>query len=186
MKFTGSKDRVSWKSKRFSSVSGMMRSYFSGSSLSITNFAAGGSESRSLVLSLRESRQNRARAAMAKDAGRKFRPQRGVEDVLWQPADSPQIKPSCTGFPTDWNCHNENTEATVHLVRPAIRWACCIQDIATRRSLRSFQSFVELRQWSTGGNSADLDHHRAEIPSACRRPGTRRVNHNRRRGAYAV
>ena len=38
-----------------------------------------------------ENEQNRARAAVAKDAGRKPRPQRGVEHVLWQTACGRQV-----------------------------------------------------------------------------------------------
>jgi len=41
--------------------------------------------------SLCESRQNKARAAMAKNAGRKSRPQRGIENVLWQTAGWQQV-----------------------------------------------------------------------------------------------
>jgi hypothetical protein len=40
---------------------------------------------------LRESGQNRAKDAIAKDAGRKSRPQRGVEGVLWQAAGKRQV-----------------------------------------------------------------------------------------------
>ncbi len=100
--------------------------------------------------------------------------------------DRPVLRMARPFPPTHWNCHNEHSEARVHLVLPASQWVFCIPGKAMCPSSQPILSLVELRRSSTGETCAAAGHRRVGVPAACRKPGIRRAGRNRRRGAYGA